>query len=92
MVRPLSDAEVLASVGFADYAAAHPDDEIVIYCNEAQSDPPLTALIRLPRKRLAEERRRGQVPFFRHGQVLRVQAPAAFNPKKAFGLMARAAA
>jgi hypothetical protein len=91
MARPLSDAEVLVSVGFADYAAAHPDDEVVVYLNEAQFDPPLTALIRMPRLRVAEERRRGKVPFFRHGDILRVQAAAPFDPKKAFGLQGRAA-
>lgn len=91
MARPLSDAEVLVSVGFADYAAAHPDDEIVVYLNEAQFDPPYTALIRMPRRRVAEERRRGKVPFFRHGEILRVQRPAPFNPRKAFAIQERAA-
>lgn len=86
MARPHPDAEVLLSVGFADYAAAHPDDEIVVYCNSAQFDPPLTALIRIPRRQIAEARRRGSVPFFRHGQVMRVQAPTPSNPKKCFGL------
>lgn len=92
MARPLSDAEVLLSVGFADYAEAHPDDEIVVYCNDAQFDPPLTALIRLPRRRVAEERRFGKWPFFRHGDILRVQAPAPTDRRKVFGLVENAAA
>jgi hypothetical protein len=90
MARPLSDAEVLLSVGFADYAAVHAEDEIVVYLN-TQLDPPYTALIRLPRRRLAEERRRGRVPFFRHGQIMRVVPHATVPAKRCFGLQECAA-
>lgn len=90
MARPLSDAEVLLSVGFADYAAAHPDDEVVVYY-DLTPGPALTALIRLSRRRLAEERRRGRVPFFRHGDVLRVRPAARLPARRVFGLVESAA-
>lgn len=74
--RRLTDAELLERVGFAAYAAAHRDDEVILWVN-LQLDEPVLAWIRLPRKRIAERlAQRKPPPFWRHGAVVRV-TPAA---------------
>lgn len=72
----LSDSALLQRLGFAQYASAHRDDEVILWVN-LQLDEPVLAWIRLPRKRIAERlAQRKPPPFWRHGAVVRV-TPAA---------------
>lgn len=70
--RRLTDAELLERMGFAAYAAAHPDCEVILWVN-LQLDEPVLAWIRMPRKRIADRMaQRKPPPFWRHACVVRV--------------------
>jgi len=77
----MADAELLMLMGFAEYAAAHPDDEVVLYCYTAQLDLAFLAFLRIPRANIRRSiAERAGAPFFRHGNVMRVTAQRPFNP------------